>query len=476
MTPRCMKHGESLRECSCPVGLTSLRVHIGVSSILAAASFFLAMQLSVARAQTTSMPGLVISTPPSSAPPPSMPGLVVTPPAAQTPSDGTQNAASTPSSESKVQKRSPKAKRPTTTASTSKEVSAPAKAPQGIYALVNDEPITAFEVENLARFMALSTNITDRAKAIMQSNAQNPAINDRLKAILQETIQANPGKSKEEVLAAFEKRKKDFVISLQKQAIESARAGIVPTLRKKAVDELIEERLKFQEAKKLSISVTEDDVERAFKGVAERNKMSSQEFANHIKAQGADPTVMKSRFKAQLVWREVIKRRFGHTIAISNRDVDKFVASSSTSGAEDQSELQLHKLTLSISGKTDQKLVAQKYDEAEKLRARFAGCKSTTALAKDRADTKFEDLGYRKASSISEPTRSLLLAARDNEMIPPNPTGSGIELYAVCGRRVVKLDDQKRQAAENELQMKEFDRLAQRHLQDLRKDALIEIR
>ena len=392
--------------------------------------------------QQTGVPGLVVSMPPPSGPPSSVPGLVVsTPPTTGTPAPapgmpglviGPSRGPAQPSQTAPAQgpaqgpapvataKPKPKSP-PKKTAAASPPVAA-GKGGQGIAALVNDEPVTAFEVDNLARFMALSTNIGDRAKANMQAIAQNPATNDRLKAILQETIQANPGKSREQVIAAFEERKKQFVISLQKQAVESARSSVIPTLRKKALDELVDDRLKSQEAKRLNLTVGDDDVERAFKGIAERNKVSLQDFTNNIKAQGADPAVMKQRLRSQIIWREVIRRRFGHTIAISHKEVDKVVANAASTG-EDLSELQLHKVTFATTGKIDQKVIAQRYDEADKLRAKFGGCKSTAALVKDKADAKFEDLGYRKASSISEPARTLLLAARDGEMIPPNPTG-----------------------------------------------------
>jgi peptidyl-prolyl cis-trans isomerase SurA len=46
----------------------------------------------------------------------------------------------------------------------------------------------------------------------------------------------------------------------------------------------------------------------------------------------------------------------------------------------------------------------------------------------------------------------------------------------VCGRQVVKADEQKRTAAQEELRQKEFELLAKRHLQNLRQDALIEYR
>ncbi len=470
------------RSVLCPALLQGLRLRspaLGGVALIGLGTFAM-LSPSLAQ-QPSSMPGLVISTPPPAQQPSAVPGLVVSsPPAPAQPPPGfpglsvsPPQAAPAPTAPPKAAAK-PKPASPKKTASTTPPASA--KGPQGIAALVNDEPVTNFEIENLARFMALSTNIGDRVKATMQGHAQNPATNERLKAILQETIQANQGKTREQVIAAFEERKKQFVINLQKQAIDSARSGVIPGLRKKALDELIEERLKYQEAKRLTITVAEDDVERAFKGFAERNKLTPKEFEANVRAQGADPAVMRARFKAQLVWREVVRRRFGHTIAISNRDVDNFVAKSAAAANEDQVELQLHKVTLATAGKIDQKIVAQRYEEADRIRAKFAGCKSTATLVKDQSNAKFEDLGFRKASTVSEPTRSLLLDAADGQMIPPSLTGSGVDLYAVCGRRTVKADDQKRQAAENELQIKEFDRIAQRHLQDLRKDALIEIR
>jgi peptidyl-prolyl cis-trans isomerase SurA len=416
-----------------------------------------------------SMPGLVVSTPPSApgGPPPSAPGLVVSQPPPVGARPATAPPAAAPASQAKPKPPPKKLAGPDPGAQVK-------KAPQGIAALVNDEPVTAYQVDRLARFMVLSTNIADRARANMKAIAEDPRTNERLKEILQETIKANQGKTREQVVAIFEERKKQFVIGLQKQAVEGARSSSLPSLRKKALDELIDERLKFQEAKRLSVVVSDDDADRAFKGVAERNKVSIQDFMANIRAQGADPEVMKGRLKTQLLWREVIKRRFGHTIAVSNREIDQLVQSSK--GGEDQVELQLQKITVQTSGKIDQKVMAQRFAEAEGLRGRFGGCKTMAGLGKDVAGAKFEDLGFRKAATVAEPTRSLLMQAKDGEMAPATLTAAGVELYAVCGRRVVKADEQKRQAAENELQFKEFERIAERHLQDLRKDALIEIR
>lgn len=405
----------------------------------------------------------------------SIPGLIVTttPPPGPAPAPPPPQAKPAPSSKSAAGNKA-HAPKPTKQASTGGDGGGSTKGSQSIVALVNDEPITGFEVERRSQFMALSSNISDQARANMKAIAENPKTNERLRGILEETLKANQGKTREAIIALFEERKKQFVLSLQKQAVESARASVLPGMKKKALDELIEERLKLQEAKKLNVTIPDDEVEKMFKGIADRNKMTSEQFAAHIKSQGADATDMKARFKASLAWRDVIRRRYGHQISVSPREVERVLAQG-TAG-EDTVELQLQKITLSSTGKIDQRVMAQRLEEAETLRRQFAGCKSTAGLVKDRPNAKFEDLGSRKAGTVSEPTRSLLLNAKDGEMVPASLAAGGVELYAVCGRKTVSANEEKRAAAENELQMKEFERLAQRHLLDLRKDALIEMR
>ena len=401
-----------------------------------------------------------------------MPGLTVSSPPPTAPQEAPRQLAAP--QQAPVAKAKPKPKPPVKQASADDGGGAGrSSTPQGIVALVNDEPVTAFEVNQLATFISLSANYQERAKANMKARAEDPRTNERLKAILDETIKANQGKSREQVIAAFEERKKQFVTALQRDAVDNAKSSLIPGFRKQALEELIDERLKYQEAKRLTVSAPDEDVDRSFKGIAERNKMTPEQFSQYIKAQGSDAAVMKARFKAQFTWREVVRRRFGHMINVNTRDIELFVANSKQSG-QDSVELQLHKITLSAPGKLDQKIMAQRLDEAEVVRGKFATCKETAALLKGVTNAKFEDLGYKSPSSVEDPTRTFLLAAKDGEMVPASFTAAGVELYAVCARRTVKIDEQKRQEVENTLQSKEFERLANRHLADLKKDALIE--
>jgi peptidyl-prolyl cis-trans isomerase SurA len=342
---------------------------------------------------------------------------------------------------------------------------------QAILVLVNDEPITAYEVEQRARLNSLSANIGAAAQERFKAIVAQESTSQRLRAILEDTIKSNPGKTKEQVLAIFEGKKKEFAMGLQKQALDSARAAAVGGQRKGALDELIDERLKLQEAKRLNVIAEEAEVDRIIKSIADRNKVTTEQFAQNVRSMGADVAAMRARYKATLSWNEVIRRRFGHQVSVAQRDIDRFV--SKGPGGEDQVELKLQRIVVTLGGTLDQKQVAERLQAAEAAKARFNGCKGMRELTKGLGASRFEDLGDKRLGTIPEPTRSLLANSKDGEMLPPSVGQEGVELWAVCGRKVVKGSEEKVAQAKDELRQREFELLSQRHLKDLRQDASI---
>jgi peptidyl-prolyl cis-trans isomerase SurA len=185
---------------------------------------------------------------------------------------------------------------------------------------------------------------------------------------------------------------------------------------------------------------------------------------------------MQERTRAQAAWREVIRRKFSAQISITNRDIDRMLSASASESGEDTMELQVQKITLPMPAKMDQGAMARRYAEADGLRQRIDGCKAMGNLAKEAGGARFEDMKFIKPSIIPEPTRSMLLSARDGDVLPPATAAAGIEIYAVCGRRAVKADEKARERAQEELAQKEFEIVARRHLRDLMQDAHIEHR
>lgn len=346
-----------------------------------------------------------------------------------------------------------------------------AKIEQSIVALVNDEPVTGYEVTQRAQMLA-GGEVAAKAQANFKALIQQPGTTDRLKAILGEVIKANQSKSKEQILAIFEQKKKEFAMSLQRQAVESAKSSSVLALKKNALEELIDEKLKMQEAKRVGAVASDDDIDHIVTGIAERNKMTKDQLSQQF---GGSLDPLKNRVRSTLAWSEVIRRKFGHQVSIASKDVDKFV-SSSTTAADDQVELQIQRIVINMPAKLDQTGVAQRVSQAEAIRSKFKDCKSGAQVVAGIPGARFEDLGKRNAGQFPEPTRSMLLNAKEGEMLPPAVEGDGVNMFAVCGRNAVKGQDEKRTQAESELRQKELDMLAKRYLKDLRQDAHIEYR
>jgi len=337
---------------------------------------------------------------------------------------------------------------------------------QSIVALVNDEPITGYEIEQRATLALAGAPELQRR---LQSRLKSPKINDQFKAFAIKRLKADPPKSEAEQQARVKKLQAQFVASIRSQVLADFR----PVARKKALDELIEERIKLQEAKRLNVVAGKKEVDRVVKSMAERNKMTPEKFAKYVEKSGASISAMRQRIKASLSWADVIRRRFGHQIATTTRDVDRLAP---TAPGQDDVDLEIYRILLSVPAKADQKRVAQRLSEAERLRSNFGGCKTMSALANAVGGARFDDLGLRKPASVPEPTRSLLLSAHDDEMLPPTIGEGGVELWAVCGRKAIKTEEQKRQTAQDDIRQKEFEILSKKHLKDLRQDAHIEYR
>ena len=355
-----------------------------------------------------------------------------------------------------------------------------------ILVLVNDEPITAYEMEQRQRLLGLSADIgsyvRDNAKKRWEAIVKNPKINDEFRAY---AVKRNP-KTKEEL----QKIQQEFIKQKQKTMMEGlqaeARSRAVKGTDRAALKELVDERLKLQEAKRNNALATDEQISKVIGGIASRNKMNEEQFAKHLAGMGVDISTMRARFRAAISWNAVVQRRFGYQVSITERDVERFVEADATAALDDAGsnvDLVVQRVTLPVAGNLDQKAMAERLAQAEQLRAKFAGCKTTEKAAKG-IGANFENIGARRASSIGEPMRTLLLNAKEGEMIPPNVGPDGVELWALCGKKQMAAKPGAPSAPgagggaspKDERRDKEFDILARKHLKDLRQDATIDCR
>ncbi len=145
-------------------------------------------------------------------------------------------------------------------------------------------------------------------------------------------------------------------------------------------------------------------------------------------------------------------------------------------GEKKATEFQLQRVRLELPESPDQRTIVNRLVEAEQLRKRVTSCSNIEQVIGRLRRTSVKSVGRKTATQLVQPTRAILLATDDGRMTPPTITSSGIELYAVCARRSVVSNDKQRREVRTKLISQEYNILARRHLRDLRQDAFVEYR
>jgi len=335
---------------------------------------------------------------------------------------------------------------------------AASSAAQSIVVLVNDDPITTYDVAQRQRFLALTSGLGDKMKARLSSEGTK----EQFKAFM---MKERPT-TKEEA----QELQKKFVAQLQQDVIASSSGS----LRKEAIDQLIDERLMLQAAKDQKITVSDDEVNQLLMRMAEggQRKLGLDEFLGQFSSQGVNPATLKSRLRAQTAWRQVIRRVYGSRVQSSVATVEGMT------DADSSVIVDVRVVSLAMPAKSEQKLVAQRLLDAEAVRKRFTSCDKIADAVKGVESVSVKTLTASKISDFRGDVKAALLKAQPGQMTPPVIGGAAVESHALCAKKATvaagKAGDDKKAAAAPDKTQEEFALYSKRHLKDLKDQARLD--
>ncbi|MEK9905318.1 MAG: SurA N-terminal domain-containing protein, partial [Rhodospirillales bacterium] len=92
-------------------------------------------------------------------------------------------------------------------------------------------------------------------------------------------------------------------------------------VKRAALNELIHERLKLQEAKRLGIEATENEIKAAISTIEKDNKKQPGGIFQELTQLGVPIDTFVQRIKATVVWRKVLRRRVVPEVKIASAEV-----------------------------------------------------------------------------------------------------------------------------------------------------------
>lgn len=105
-----------------------------------------------------------------------------------------------------------------------------------------------------------------------------------------------------------------------------------PNPRDLALDQLIRERLQLDAAAEVGIALPEQAIIDAQEDFAARGGFSREELVEALAAQGVEEGTFRDFLRSGLVWREVVRGRFGPRAEVSDEQVDRALATVPSQG------------------------------------------------------------------------------------------------------------------------------------------------
>ena len=344
---------------------------------------------------------------------------------------------------------------------------AQARSGHKIRVLVDDSPITDFHIRQRINLHLMSSKgMTDRLRAKLKSkNTQK-----RWRAY----IQKQRPTSKNEVV----KLQKKFVARLRNEV----RSGYASGLKKKVLNELIDERLMIGSAKRQNIVISNEVLEQRIALIAKRNsknatpEQAKKAFYSILKQQGVGKTTFREKIRAGLAWQQVVRRKFGREVNFGDRDVEQQLGLDASAQRDKKVQFNLQRIVIASANKKDQNAAVQQFVQADAIRKRFSGCSNMQSLIAPLKNAKVIRVGNTTLDKVPSPMNLILSDMKVGQITPPRATQEGLEMYAVCGRKQVTIDDKERSKVITKLRQDALLLRSQRYLKDLRDEAHIEYR
>jgi len=243
--------------------------------------------------------------------------------------------------------------------------------------------------------------------------------------------------------------------------------------RQEVLDELINEKLKVREAKKLGLEIPSSEIDTAYASVASRMRLTPEQLTEQLAKSGVNAATLKTRLKADMTWPQLVRGRFQASLQIGDKDI--LTAMDSKSSDSVGYDYTLRPILFLVPTGSAEALVEGRKREAEALRSRFQDCETGIAFARALKDVAVRDQLVRSSADIPAELRKVLDGVEVGRLTAPEVTKFGIEMFAICAKKESAADNSPiRRQVRDSIMAERLEQRSKQYLQELRRGAMLE--
>ena len=221
---------------------------------------------------------------------------------------------------------------------------------------------------------------------------------------------------------------------LQEQKVELPSQSV---LRQQVLDRLVLQEIQAQHAKRVGLTVSDEQLNSALQEIASRNKIPFDQLPTALAAQGVDYKQYRESMRKELTLSTLRQRDVIAHINVSPHELEQFLSRQQTAAAND--EFNVSHILLSLpEAATPQQLEAITH-KAQDLAGRASKGEDfgQLAIANSNSQTALDggQLGWRKGTQLPQFILDLVTRMKPGEVSEPVRTPSGFHIVKLNERR-----------------------------------------
>lgn len=221
---------------------------------------------------------------------------------------------------------------------------------------------------------------------------------------------------------------------LQEQKVELPSQSV---LKQQVLDRLILQEIQAQRAKRVGLTISDEQLNGALQEIAQRNKIPFDQLPTALEAQGVDYKQYRESMRKELTLSTLRQRDVIAHINVSPHELDQYLTRQETSAAND--EFNVSHILLSL----PEAATPQQLDEITKKAQDLAGRAAKgedfgqLAIANSNSQTALDggQLGWRKGTQLPQFILDLVTKMKPGEVSQPVRTPSGFHIVRLNERR-----------------------------------------
>ena len=213
-------------------------------------------------------------------------------------------------------------------------------------------------------------------------------------------------------------------------------------MREQVLRSLVDEKLQLQEAKRVDIKIADDEIDKRMKALAGESQMSLQGIEKFLADNKVEKAALESQIHAELAWQQFVRRSFSGRVKVGDREIEEQYTKAVR--AVNQTRYLVSEILLNLDAFANEQQIAQLSNEIVKQLQSgvdFAAVARQFSIAPTAA--RGGQLGWITADQLDPRLGQVIRQMQPGQISRPIPSAAGLYILALADKRAGGNDPRK---------------------------------